>query len=57
MADEGTEDVVVMKRPVHDAVVVITLAGCQNAFVVMGELHQIHAVPFAVVSIYFLSTF
>ena len=57
MAYEGTKDVVVVERPIHNAVVVVSLAGCQYAFVVMCEFNQVDPVALAEVCIYLVTTF
>ena len=36
---------------------VISLAGCQNAFVVMCESHKVNSITFAEVSVDFLASF
>lgn len=51
MADERAENVVVMERPVHNTVVGVSLRGAENAFVVVGELHQIYPVILVVVGV------
>jgi len=55
--NEAAEDVVVVQTPVHYAVVVVSLRGSENALVVVRELHEIDAVPLAVVSVHFLASF
>ena len=56
MANEGTEDVVVVQGPIHDALVIIALARRQDALVVMGELYEIDSVPLAVIGVHFLTS-
>lgn len=55
MTQEGAENVVVVKGPVHDPVLVVTLAGTENALVVVRETHEIHTIVLVVVCVYFLS--
>ena len=56
MAYKGAQYVVVMQRPVHYTVIIVPFAGCQYALVVMGEFYEIDPIPFAVVSVHFVSS-
>ncbi len=57
MAYEGAKYVVVVERPIHNAVVVVSLAGCQYAFVVMCEFNQVDPVALAEVCVDLVSAF
>ena len=57
VADEGAKDVVVVQGPVHNSVVVISLAGCQYALVVVSKFDQVDSVALAEVCVDFVSAF
>ena len=56
MTYKGAQYVVVMQRPVHYTVIIVPFAGCQYALVVMGKFYEIDPIPFAVVSVHFVSS-
>jgi hypothetical protein len=56
VADEGTQNVVVVKRPVHDSIVRVPLASAQDAFVVVSEPYEVYSIILVVVCIYFLAS-
>ena len=56
MAQERAEDVVVVERPVHDAVLVLSSGDTENALVVVGEPHQIYTIVPVVVGVHFFAS-
>jgi hypothetical protein len=56
VADERTEDVVIVQRPIHNTIMVVTFTSRENALVVVCELHQVYTIALAVISVDFLST-
>lgn len=52
VTDERAKDVVVVQRPIHNAEVVVSLRGAENALVVVSKSHQINSIPLRVVSIH-----
>lgn len=67
VSHKGTQDVVVVEGPIHDSIyiqthsignltVVVAFAGTEDGLVVMGELHKVDPVAFAVVGVDLLSS-
>jgi len=55
VTDERAQDVVVVQRPVHDSIVVVSLACRQDALIVVSKLDQIDTVALTEVGVDFLA--
>lgn len=57
MPDERAQNVVVVEGPVHDAVVRVAFACCEDALVMMSKLNQVNTVPLTIISVHLLTSF